>query len=118
MQRIALIQNLAASAASDTTLNDRLRCCPFLFIPVRTGGDSFGDAALNCAMGMFGYLVEPEDISVDPAATRVVEASGEAKSMPLHTAHCAHVLSGPGCRPRSHLLPVQLAGRVPVCVRV
>lgn len=40
------------------------------------GGDTLADAIAQNALGMFGYMTDPDTVKMDPACTRVITASG------------------------------------------
>jgi SHS2 domain-containing protein len=48
----------------------------FLATYFRAGGDSLGDAFAQTALGVWGYMCDPETIKVDPECSRFIEAKG------------------------------------------
>jgi SHS2 domain-containing protein len=41
-----------------------------------TGATTLEEAYVQAALGMFGYLTEPESVDVDPSCSRIIEAAG------------------------------------------
>ncbi len=60
-----------ASSTTRTRSPHHIRRC----LPV-AGGANMGDAFMQAAMAMYGYMVDPSAIAVDPSCSRVVEATG------------------------------------------
>ena len=40
------------------------------------GASTLGGAFVQAALGMFGYMTEPDKVDIDPSCTRIIEATG------------------------------------------